>query len=152
MTRNKFNRILKDIIEKYGDVVVVKMYDYYKSRLILKDGEESSDNVLETILLSDYINNDKVVPNREEIKHIESIAKREIGPYLQPVEIEESKHLYDSDEQVILRKKENEKFQQLFGTYIPFTLKEPYLNLTNFEKFTRQSCSPKEYGMYLSKK
>lgn len=152
MTRNKFNRILKDIIEKYGDVVVVKVYDYYKSRLILKDGEESSDNVLETILLSDYINNDKVVPNREEIKHIESIAKGEVGPYLQPVEIEESKQLYDSDEQVILRKKEKEKFQQLLGTYIPFTLKEPYLNLTDFGKYTRQSYSPKEYGMYLSNK
>lgn len=155
MTRNKFNKLVKGLIDKYGDVVVVEVYDYYKSQIILKEGEESSDNVLSRITLSSFIDTDKVVPNRATIENLEGIAKGKIKAASQPVVVEESKKLYDSEEQVELRKKRQEEFQQLFGTYA--LMNEPRVMhdlqmIQKFEDWTQTSPSPKEYGKYLSNK
>lgn len=156
MTKNKFNRLINELIQKYGDVVVMEVYDYYKSRIILKEGEESSDNILSRITLSSFIDTDKAVPNRATFENLEGIAKGKIKPYSQPVEIEESKKLYDSEEQVKLRKKRQEEFQKLFGTYTHF-MNEPRVmhdlqTIQQFEDWLQTSPSPKEYGKYLSNK
>lgn len=145
MTRNKFNKLVQDLIDQYGDVVIVERYDYYKSKIILKEGEESDDNIIVRIKLSDYINEGDVIPNRSTFLKLVKIASGKEKPYSQPVEIGESKKLYDSEEQVELRKKRQEEFQQLFGTY---ALK----NEPQFEDWKQTSPSPKEYGKYLSNK
>jgi len=155
MTKNKFNRLINELIQKYGDVVVMEVYDYYKSRIILKEGEESSDNILSRITLSSFIDTDKVVPNRATFENLEGIAKGKIKAVSQPVVVEESKKLYDSEEQVELRKKRQEEFQQLFGTYA--LMNEPRVmhdlqTIQQFEDWTQTSPSPKEYGRYLSNK
>ena len=117
MTRNKFNKLVQQLADKYGDAVVMEVYDYYKSQIILKEGEESSDNVISRITLSSFIGSDKVIPNRSTIENLEGIAKGKIKPVAQPVVVEESKTLYESDEQVELRNKRKNEFQQLFGSY-----------------------------------
>ncbi len=156
MTRNKFNKLVQGLIDQYGDVVVMEVYDYYKSRIILKEGEESSDNVILRITLSSFIDTDKVVPNRTTIENLEGIAKGKIKPLSKPVVVEESKKLYDSEEQVKLRKKRQEEFQKLFGTYTHFMNEPRVMNdlqmIQKFEDFTQTSSTPKEYGKYLSNK
>ena len=155
MTRNKFNKLLQGLIDQYGDAVIVEIYDYYKSKIILKEGEDSSDNVLSRITLSSFIGTDKVVPNRTTIENLEGIAKGKIKPLSQPVVVEESKKLYDSEEQVKLRKKRQEEFQQLFGTYTfmnePRVMRDLQM-IQKFEDWKQTSPSPKEYGKYLSNK
>ena len=156
MTRNKFNKLVQQLVDKYGDVVVMEVYDYYKSRIILKEGEESSDNILSRITLSNFIGSDKVIPNRSTIENLEEIAKGKIKPVAQPVVVEESKALYESDEQVELRKKRKEEFEKLFGTYTHF-MNEPRVmhdlqSIQQFEDWIQSSPSPKEYGKYLSNK
>lgn len=92
MTRNKFNKLVQGLIDQYGDVVVVEVYDYYKSKIILKEGEESDDNIIVRIKLSDYINEGDVIPNRNTFLKLVEIASGKEKPYSQPVEIEESKN------------------------------------------------------------
>lgn len=156
MTKNKFNKLVQQLVDKYGDVVVMEVYDYYKSQIILKEGEESSDNVLSRITLSSFIGSNKVIPNRSTIENLEGIAKGKIKPVAQPVVVEESKKIYDSEEQVNLRKKRQEEFQQLFGTYTHFINKPSMMDdlqmIQKFEDWTQSSLSPKEYGEYLSNK
>lgn len=155
MTRNKFNKLVQGLIDQYGDVVVGEVYDYYKSKIILKEGEESDDNIIVRIKLSDYINEGDVIPNRSTFLKLVEIASGKEKPYSQPVVVEESKKLYDSEEQVELRKKRQEEFQQLFGTYA--LMNEPRVMdnlqlIRKFEDWTQTSPSPKEYGRYLSNK
>jgi len=155
MTKNKFNKLVQQLVDKYGDAVVMEVYDYYKSQIILKEGEESSDNVLSRITLSSFIGSDKVIPNRSTIENLEGIAKGKIKPVAQPVVVEESKALYESDEQVKLRKKRKEEFEKLFGSYNIFnnTGIQPDLQMIQkFEDWTQDSPTPKEYGEYLSNK
>ena len=157
MTRNKFNRLVRELISKYGDVVVVVGYDYYKSKLILKEGEESDNNILLEIRLSDYIMEvTTLVPNRTTIGHLEDVAKGKVPKMELPIKVEESKKLYDSDEQVELRNKRKNEFQQLFGSYTHF-MNEPRVMhdlqmIQKFEDRLQKSSSPKEYGKYLSNK
>ena len=156
MTKNKFNKLVQQLVDKYGDAVVMEVYDYYKSQIILKEGEESSDNILSRITLSNFIGSDKVIPNRSTIENLEEIAKGKIKPVAQPVVVEESKALYESDEQVELRKKRKEEFEKLFGTYTHF-MNEPRMMrdlqmIQKFEDWTQDSPTPKEYGKYLSNK
>lgn len=155
MTKNKFNRLINELIQKYGDAVIVEIYDYYKSRIILKEGEESDNNIIVRIKLSDYIKAENVIPNRGTFLKLFEIASGKEKPYSQPVEIKESKKLYDSEEQVKLRKKRQEEFQKLFGTYA--LMNEPRVMhdlqmIQKFEDWTQTSPSPKEYGRYLSNK
>ena len=93
MTKNKFNKLVQGLIDQYGDVVVMEVYDYYKSKIILKEGEENSDNVLSRITLSSFIDTDKVVPNRATFENLEGIAKGRIKAASQPVVVEESKNI-----------------------------------------------------------
>lgn len=155
MTRNKFNRLINELIQKYGDAVIVEIYDYYKSKIVLKEGETSEDNIIQKIKLSDYIESENVIPNRGTFLKLVEIASGKEKPYSQPVEIEESKKIYDSEEQVKLRKKRQEEFQQLFGTYA--LMNEPRVMhdlqmIQKFKDWTQTSPSPKEYGKYLSNK
>lgn len=155
MTKNKFNRLVNELIQKCGDATIVEIYDYYKSQIILKEGETSEDNIIQKIKLSDYIKSENVIPNRGTFLKLAEIASGKEKAYSQPVEIEESKKLYDSEEQIKLRKKRQEEFQQLFGTYA--LMNEPRVihdlqTIQKFEDWTQTSPSPKEYGKYLSNK
>lgn len=91
MTRNKLNKLVQGLIDQYGDVVVVEGYDYYKSKIILKEGEESEDNIILRIKLSDYIKTENVIPNRNTFLKLAEIAFGKEKPYSMPIEIEESK-------------------------------------------------------------
>lgn len=155
MTKSKFNRLINELIQKYGDAVIVEIYDYYKSKIILKEGEESDNNIILRLKLSDYIEAENVIPNRSTFLKLVEIASGKEKPYSQPVVVEESKKLYDSEEQVKLRKKRQEEFQTLFGTYA--LMNEPRVMhdlqmIQKFEDWTQTSPSPKEYGRYLSNK
>jgi hypothetical protein len=156
MTRNKFNKLVQGLIDQYGDVVVVEVYDYYKSKIILKEGEESDNNIILRLKLSDYIEAENVIPNRSTFLKLVEIASGKEKPYSQPVVVEESKKLYDSEEQVKLRKKRQEEFQKLFGTYTHFMNEPRVMNdlqlIRKFEDWKQTSLSPKEYGKYLSNK
>lgn len=152
MTRSKFNRLVKQLIDKYGDVVVTEYYDYYKYNLIHKDGKQGDYDVVAQFTLSDYIDNDFIIPNRAAIESLEMVAKGVDKTESVPVTIEESKTIYDSDEQVKLRKNKKDKFQSLFGAYtIASRARDDYSFLVRkFEDWKVDSLSPKEFGMYLS--
>ena len=116
MTRSKINKIIQELVNKYGDKVVYREYDLYKSRLIENNDYVGIDgSILKEIKLSE-VNNIKC---REDLKQLEDLLKNNQKVSVS-VKLEESKKLYDTPEQEKLRKKKDEKLSQLLGIYKQF--------------------------------
>lgn len=116
MTKSKAMKLIAELISKYGDVVVAKKYDYWKSKTYVLEGEDTN-TILSEIKLSEI----DLPSCRSDYEKIERIAcgKDELN-YI-PVEIKESKDIYDSPEQEERRKiakKESEKAQKRFMRYM----------------------------------
>lgn len=117
MTKTKGQRLIQELIEKYGDAVVAFSYDRYATMLEHPDDPRHmvfpEDVTVKEIHLSDI----QEVTNWDHIKKIEAIAsgRRPVEKY--PVLVQESKDIYDSEEQQQLHKKRSEEFQSLMGAY-----------------------------------
>ena len=99
MTKNKARKLIQELIEKYGDVVVAKKYDYWASKTYVKEGEDTN-----TIISEVHLSEIKLPINRSDFKELVNIVTGKSGINYIPVEIQESKTLYESPEQVEYRK------------------------------------------------
>lgn len=117
MTKSKGAKLIQELINKYGDIVVAVTYDYYASRIIHDQnaplgGRKDRD---ETIIKEIHLSAITGCTNWEDIKNLEAIAKGRRHKEYYPVVVEASKELYDSPEQQELRKKVDSKFIQMLN-------------------------------------
>jgi len=96
MTKSKGEKLLRELIEKYGDVTIACTYDVYQSRCIKEDGtyEKLEDCILDRFKLSQC-----VIDNRSKYKQLEEVAQGRRRQALVPVEINSSKLKFYSEEQ-----------------------------------------------------
>lgn len=108
MTRTKMKRLIDGLIAKYGDVVVAKTYDIWLSRTYVKDEDEARSTILSEVHLS----NVDLPGCRADYERLADIASGKEEVLYIPVEIAESKALYNTPEQARLRRiaSENAKY------------------------------------------
>ena len=128
MTKSKIERLVKELIEKYGDKVVYQEYDLYKSRLIENDDYVGiAGSIIKEVRLSEIDN----IFCREDLKQLEDLLKSDQKVSVS-VKLEDSKKLYDAHEQEKLRKKKEEEINKMLGAYKQFFYNPFYTSL--FEK------------------
>lgn len=152
MTQSKGERLIKELIERYGDLTIARTYDYYAT-LIFNDAshphpeKSPEDVVLKDIKLSDLPG----VTSWDEYKELEAFCKGKRKVRMIPVKVAKSENEFNSPQQEFIRKKKQHKFDSFCANFF----KSPGLteHVTAFEQFNRfmnSSPSPKEYGRYLS--
>lgn len=117
MTKSKGQRLLQELIEKYGDAVIAFSYDYYATRIYtnpqnLRETKNPEDAVISEIHLSGV----GEVTSWDDIKKLEDIATGRRPKMRYPVVVQESKDLYDSNQQQLLRKKHSQEFGAFMGS------------------------------------
>lgn len=151
-TRSKIERLRLELESKYGkDLVVVVFYDYYKAHLVDEKGEYPH-NMYSSSVWSYTL---ETVPEEKwDYKRFDRIGRKLDTPEYIPVEIKESRDLFESPEQQKLRKKSQEAFASVMrrftGIYAtPYHLFENERRLLDVWP---TSPTPKEYGMSLDNK
>jgi len=148
MTKNKCIRLIKELIEKYGDIDIAYLYDYYASRLIKPDGTYSDDVVVGTIKLSDAT---EIVTCRGDYDKIVKIVEGKCEPQRQYVLVPESKAKYDSKEQEEARAKHRRDLGSFLGAG---NLLQTYHNIQNTmyspDFMMKPHITPKEFGMAMA--
>lgn len=154
MTETKGKRLLQELIAKYGDVVVAKMYDYYGVRIIhdVKSGWRYSKDPEEMIVDEIRLSELESVSSWDDYKKLEQLCQGKAKPTLIPIEVESSKQEYESESQQLARKKAHQNFQaflssdifsgQTFHTYEALTRMAPI--------WKESSPSPKQYGQAIA--
>ena len=107
---------MQELIEKYGDAVIAYTYDYYATRIFtnpqnLRESKNPENAVVTEIHVSDISG----VTSWDDIKKIEDIVTGRRPKKRYPVVVQESKDLYDSEEQQKLRKKHSQEFHSFMG-------------------------------------
>lgn len=117
MTRTKAKRLIDEMIAKYGDVVVAKTYDYWKSKTYANEVEDTN-----TVISEIHLSEIEPPINRVEYKKLEDIVngKEEIT-YI-PIEVPESKAVYNSPEQAELRKVHKDNTRKRLLNIAPFCM------------------------------
>ena len=155
MTKTKYIRLLTELIDKYGDVEIAQAYDYWKSRLIGSNDEYVKDEDCCVFLIK--ISTIMEHPDAFDLdykKIVAIITGKERKPRY-PIEILESKALWESEEQTKLREKHQKKIGTMMngimrgvGAGYPFCRMyewiKPYYDIANL---TDSSPTPKEFGM-----
>lgn len=150
MTKSKGLRLIQELIAKYGDVEIISVYDYYATMIYENPNDASTSKKPEDIIIKSLkLSNLEGVSNREDFKTIEAIASGKQRPIMQPVVIEESKKIYDSASQQLIRKKHSQDFHTMMGNLYHMNL-QPYYDFRKMDIMLNSSPSPKEYGMALS--
>lgn len=150
MTKSKGLRLIQELIAKYGDVEIVCVYDYYATRIYEDPNDARTSKKPEDVIIKSIkLSNLEGFSNREDFKTIEAIASGKQRPIMQPVIIDESKEIYDSPSQQLIRKKHSQDFHTMMGNLFHMNL-QPYYNLHKVDMMLNNSPSPKEYGMALS--
>lgn len=155
MTKTKYIRLLTELIDKYGDVEIAQIYDYWKSRLIDSNDEYIKDEDCYVSIVK--ISTIKEHPEAFDIdyKKIVAIVTGKDRKPRYPIEIPESKALWESAEQAKLREKHQKKIDSLMngimrgvGACYPFCRMyeyvKPYYDIANL---TNSKSTPKEFGM-----
>lgn len=144
MTKSKGEKLLQELIEKYGDVVVAYTYDVYQSRCIKEDGtyEKIEDCMLDMFKLSQC-----VIDNRSKYKQLEEVAQGRRKQAWIPVEINDSKSNYYSEEQRKLREKRGRDFRTYMGNFMNGYPYQTVKQMVDMDKLLSHSPSPKEFGM-----
>lgn len=152
MTQSKGLRLIQELIKKYGDVELIQIYDYYATRIYsdinnIRSDKNPEDVIIGSIKLSDL----EGVSNRDEYKLIEQIASGKQHKIMRGVEVEESKKIYESPEQVMIRKKHSQDFHAMMGNFMgigsPFHI---YDYIRKPDMMLDMKTSPKEFGMAMS--
>ena len=147
MTKSKIIRLINELIEKYGDIEVVRVYDYYKSRLIGDNDRYIPDEecVVGTLTISQI---GSTVENRHQYEVLEEIVKWRRSLIRHWIEVPESKEKYLSEEQTKLRKKHRDDFRRYMGILdIPYRLKEYDTTLKSFDNLMEPKMTPRKFGM-----
>ena len=116
MTKSKGQRLLQELIEKYGDAVIAYTYDYYATRIFTNPQNlRESKNPEDVVVTEIHVSSISGVTSWDDIKKIEDIVTGRRPKERYPVVVPESKDLYDSEEQQKLRKKHSEEFHSFMG-------------------------------------
>lgn len=150
MTKSKIIRLINELIKKHGDVEVGRTYDYYKSRLIQENGEYVDDNdcIIDSFKLSqisDYIT------CRSEYERIADIVNGRSSIPMCPVEVDESKELFNSETQKLRRKHHLREFESFINCGFPLGGGYNFKLLNFYKDFiipaTEPKLTPKQFGM-----
>lgn len=147
MTKSKIVRLMNELVEKYGDVEVGRIYDYWKSRLI-DPGDRyipDEDCIIKSVTLSMMVD---VVSCRSEYEQIVEIINGRRRKPMYPVEIPESKKLWESEEQ----KKAREKHRKDWGSMLGMGMMNAHMyhnieHYVDIARLTDPSPTPKQFGM-----
>lgn len=152
MTKTKGAKLIQELINKYGDVVIAFSYDYYATCIYtnpqnLRETKNPEDVVISEIHLSGV----GEVTSWDDIKRLEDIATGRRPKMRYPVVVQESKDLYDSNQQQLLRKKHSQEFQQFMGSMMnpyayPFHKVEEMFDLSRKIDYMSQP-TVKDFGM-----
>lgn len=154
MTQSKGERLVKELIEKYGNLTIGQTYDYYATMILTDANHPRPEKTPEDVVLKDiHLSDLPGVTSWDEYKELEAFCKGKRKVRMIPVKVAESEKEFNSPQQELLRKKKHQEFASLFPNY----LRAPGLagHIASFEQFDRfmnNSPSPKEYGRYLSNK
>lgn len=144
MTKSKGAKLIQELINKYGDVDVALMYDYWASRLIGPDGRYMEDKIVGAIKLSQI----GPITSWDDYHRLEDIACGKRPAPKTPVVVPESKEKYDSKEQEEARKKHRKDWGAMLGAGL---LGHAYHNAASMyadiSKISDPSPTPKQFGM-----
>ena len=154
MTQSKGERLVKELIEKYGDLTIGQTYDYYATRILTDVNHPRSEKSPEDVVLKDiHLSDLPGVTSWDEYKELEAFCKGKRKVRMIPVQVEESQKEFNSPQQELLRKKQHQEFASMYTTFFRTPgLTEHIAAGEQFDRFLNSSPSPKEYGRYLSNK
>lgn len=121
MTKTKGAKLVQELIAKYGDFVVAKLYDYYATCLLTdnKFSTKKEDAIVRELHISEI----PVIQNWNDYKNFEAVAQGRRPIEYHGVIVKESQEKYNSKEQEDARKKHRQEFgtmmSHMMGTY-PF--------------------------------
>ena len=141
MTKNKCIRLIKELVEKYGDIDIIQIYDYYASRLIKEDSTWSDDVMLGTIKLSQMA---EVITCRGDYENLVKIVEGKSAVQRQYVVVQESKEKYDSEEQIQARANHSRGLSSFLSAGNLF---HTYHNVYRPDFILNPHTTPKEFGM-----
>jgi hypothetical protein len=116
MTRTKAKRLINELIAKYGDVVVAKIYDYWLSQTYVENENEQRSIIIAEVHLSEveppacrsmFEELADIVTGKAEIKYI-------------PIEVAESKAIHDTPQQAEYRRIAKENRQHRLKRYTQY--------------------------------
>lgn len=115
MTKTKGTKLLQELINKYGDFVVARMYDYYATRIIEDPNnpltkKKADEVIIREMHASELGGNGVALTSWEDLKRLEDIAKGIRPAEKYPVVVKASQDLYNSEEQKKLREKNSREF------------------------------------------
>lgn len=115
MTKSKGAKLLQELINKYGDFVVARMYDYYATRIIEDPNnpltkKKADEVIIREMHASELGENGVALTSWEDLKRLEDIAKGIRPAEKYPVVVKASQDLYNSEEQKKLREKNSREF------------------------------------------
>lgn len=113
MTKTKGAKLVQELIGKYGDFVVAKLYDYYATCLINEDNKHThkEDVVVREIHVSEI----GMVTSWDDYKNLEAMAQGRRPIEYHGVIVKESQEKYNSKEQEEARKKHRQEFHSFMG-------------------------------------
>lgn len=113
MTKTKGAKLVQELIEKYGDFVVVKLYDYYAT-CILTDNRFSTKKE-DVIVREVHMSEIPVINSWSDYKNFEAMAQGRRPIEYHGVIVKESQEKYNSKEQEDARKKHRQEFRNLIS-------------------------------------
>lgn len=151
-TKTKIERLRLELESKYGkDMVVVVFYDYYKAHLVDEKGEYPHNRYNSSVQSYTL---ETVPVEKWDYKRFDRIGRNLEGPEYVPVEIKESRDLFESPEQQELRKKSREAFATVMRRFAGIYATPYYLfeNTRSLLDLWPASPTPKEFGMAVDNK
>jgi len=113
MTKTKGTKLVQELVEKYGDFVVAKLYDYYATCLLTDDrfSTKKEDVVVREIHMSQI----PTIQNWTDYKNFEAMAQGRRPIEYHGVIVKESQEKYNSKEQEEARKKHRQEFGSMIS-------------------------------------
>lgn len=114
MTKTKGAKLVQELIGKYGDFVVAKLYDYYATCLLTdnKFTTKKEDAIVRELHMSEI----PVIQSWNDYKNFEAMAQGRRPIEYHGVIVKESQEKYNSKEQEEARKKHRQEFRSFMGS------------------------------------
>lgn len=154
MTKSKGAKLLQELINKYGDFVVARMYDYYATRIIEDPNnpltkKKADEVIIREMHASELGENGVALTSWEDLKRLEDIAKGIRPAEKYPVVVKASQDLYNSEEQKKLREKNSREFDTYMNNLVngyTFRKVEDMYSLAKRSEFLMHN-DVKDFGM-----
>jgi signal peptidase I len=133
MTRTKAKRLIDELIAKYGDVVVAKTYDYWLNQTYVEDENEQRSTIIAEVHLSEV----EPQAGRSMFEELADIVMGKAEIKYIPIEVAESKAIYDTPQQAeyrrIAEKNRQHRFKR-YAQYLPYTFIPPTMFVPDWYK------------------